>query len=161
MRERPDDIPVLAAYLLANMEETRNRGSVCFDPMVLEMFCFYKWPGNVRELRNVLTFALFSLEDGCRTIAPRHLPPHLIEECLHQAPLRHDKKSGAELLEETSLSLSDKRLLEAVTDRVARETIFNVLAKCKGNKSLTAKELGISRTWLYKKLKSFNFVTGG
>ncbi len=137
LRERTEDIPALCTHFLKNIE-THNRQAVTrVDDSALEMLRNYNWPGNIRELRNVLTFAICSMEPGCSSLSVRHLPPNLIEKSL-AAPTRarqtlHEAKAWAE-----------------------RETLVEALRNSSGNKSRAARELGISRTELYKKIKKFD-----
>ncbi|MDR1857135.1 MAG: sigma 54-interacting transcriptional regulator [Desulfovibrio sp.] len=162
LRERMEDVPQIAAYLLANMEEVRSRGAIRFDPAVLDIFRHYRWPGNVRELGNVLTFAVFSLEDGCMTICVRHLPPRIVEDSLHGASLGQirDRLDDAVLVESHPTSHRGT-LLERARDSVTRDTVVAALERCGGNKSRAAKEIGISRTYIYRLLEMFGIPTGG
>jgi DNA-binding NtrC family response regulator len=60
LRERPGDVPLLAAHILAG----RGKPAPSLRPEALERLCAYSWPGNVRELRNVLERAAVICEDG-------------------------------------------------------------------------------------------------
>jgi DNA-binding NtrC family response regulator len=60
LRERPGDVPLLAAHILAS----RGKPAPTLRPEALERLCAYSWPGNVRELRNVLERAAVICEDG-------------------------------------------------------------------------------------------------
>jgi DNA-binding NtrC family response regulator len=72
LRERRDDIPLLANHFLARFAEQFNRGPRRFSRVALQALEEYKWPGNVRELENVIQRALV-LAEG-RTIESWHLP---------------------------------------------------------------------------------------
>lgn len=73
LRERRDDIPLLADYLLNRTLCDMNRTSVVVSPAALDFMISYDWPGNVRELQNVLLFALAKCQGD--TVMPEHLPP--------------------------------------------------------------------------------------
>lgn len=137
MRERPEDIPILTGHFIRHIEGGLLRGSLRIAPAVFELFRQYDWPGNIRELKNVLTFALFSLEEGCDMIRPHHLPPHFLGK------VRLPREAAGSSLQKTR-------------DQASREAICAALQRCRGNKSKTALELGISRMELYNKLKKLN-----
>ena len=137
LREHTTDIPVLTAYLLRQLERTTPQRGISVDEKAFEVLRRYDWPGNVRELKNVLTFALYSMEAGCTVIGARHLPPNLIEKSL-------------QLADRSKATLHDTQMWSM------REAISAALIRNNGNKSRTARELGISRTELYKKLKKFS-----
>ena len=58
LRERPEDIPGIAAYLLNRLGREMGRPDVYFDPSAMEELLTYHWPGNVRELRNIIERAV-------------------------------------------------------------------------------------------------------
>ncbi len=136
--ERTEDIPQLAAHLLDKVEGRERHGPLRFDPKVMELFQNYAWPGNIRELKNVLIYALFSLDPGAEVISARNLPPHLTGKNPAPALVRLHAASGD----------LKKRQTQIVT-----ETIENALGLCLGNKTRAAAHLGISRNELYRKMR--------
>jgi len=136
LRERTEDIPLLSVHFLKSVETYYRQAVTRIDNNLFEVLRNYSWPGNIRELKNVLTFAICSMEAGCTVLSARHLPPNLIEKSL-ASPLRA------------------KQSLHEAQAWAMRETIAEALCNCNGNKSRAAKELGISRTELYKKIKKF------
>ena len=99
----------------------------------------YSWPGNVRELENLVEMLLaYAKSPGVRL-------SDLPERILHGGP---GKKSG---------TLGDEVL---TLKEAERQLIINALAKSKGNKSLAAHMLGISRKSLYKKLDDYRINSG-
>ena len=64
LRERKDDIPLLADYFLKRYEEMYNRDSVKISPKLMEMFMEYAWPGNVRELENNIKRLIILSNEG-------------------------------------------------------------------------------------------------
>jgi DNA-binding NtrC family response regulator len=127
LRERRDDIPVLAVEFLKELCASENK-IVSLSHDTLELFINYDWPGNVRQLKNIVERAVV-LAKG-RKISPKDLPDEL---------LKHVKGTPS------ANGASTLRELEAVAIR-------NALNVCQGNKSMVAKMLGISRKSLYKKL---------
>jgi len=96
----------------------------------------YPWPGNVRELRNVVERMVILAEDDL--ILEDHLPE----------AIRFQKYSQA--ISDPNSTLTD------ITDRAEREIILQALEGCSGDKSKTARKLGVPRSTLYYKMKKFN-----
>lgn len=74
LRERPEDIPALAAAFLAQCY-ARYGVDRAFAPETLEVLMAYRWPGNVRELENLVERLVVTADE--RQIRPEHLPPSL------------------------------------------------------------------------------------
>lgn len=67
LRERPEDIPVLARYLLQRLESDMRRRGCRFDPSAISELVAYRWPGNVREMRNIIERAVMLAKTDCIT----------------------------------------------------------------------------------------------
>lgn len=136
LRERMEDIAELVIYFVGkfNMEFGLNVRDL--DKEVWELLYSYHWPGNVRELENVIERA-FNLVDG-DYINISHLPHYL-------------QKFG----KGARRSLNNKTL-PALLDQVEKEALLEALTSTGGNKMQAAKILGISRAWLYKKMKQYD-----
>lgn len=133
LRERIADIPLLARHFLdATCQESgkRVRG---FSPEALAVMQAYRWPGNVRELENVVERAVLLGKHD--TIRPDDLPSNLLV--------------GGPVVIERVGSRTLKQALEAPE----RQIILEVLESNQWNRQLTAEQLGINRTTLYKKMK--------
>ncbi len=76
LRERREDIPLLATRFLAIAAEQQRKPVVALEPETLELLTAYEWPGNVRELRNEIERAV-ALARPNANIAPQHLSPSL------------------------------------------------------------------------------------
>jgi len=122
LRERRDDIPLLAASFLREF-----RGDIALTTPAMEALCRHDWPGNVRELRNVLERAAI-VSDG----------PFIDAEHLSLS-IRGDVPP---------LSSTDLGVLE-------RQAIEQALRETSGNKVKAAKQLGITRTQLYGRLRKY------
>jgi DNA-binding NtrC family response regulator len=134
LRERIADIPLLAKHFLDEVCQESGRQARGFAPEALAVMQGYRWPGNVRELQNVVERAvLLSKSD---TIRIDDLPPALAMT----APATVVAPLGARTL---------KQALEAPE----RQIILEVLESHHWNRQLTAEQLGINRTTLYKKMK--------
>ncbi|WP_302736589.1 sigma-54-dependent Fis family transcriptional regulator [uncultured Desulfovibrio sp.] len=137
LRERTADLPALTAHLLGQVDQSAFQQGITIDGSVFEILRQYGWPGNIRELKNVLTFALYSLDTGGTVISARHLPPNVIEKSIASSKTKET-------------TLHDTQMW------TIREAITAALTRNKGNKSKAAHELGISRTALYKRLKKMS-----
>lgn len=129
LRERREDIPVLAAYFLALHSGKYNKGMLSFSKEALASLESYSWPGNIRELGHTVEKAVILAESS--VIRPEDLF------------LREKQTSIVDIT-------SPKSLEE--TERLAIE---NVLRQCGGNFSKAAQILEISRTTLYSKMEKY------
>ena len=132
LRERREDIPLLADYFLGEYATAYGRRKKRLAPEVLEVFAGYAWPGNVRELKNVIE-RLVIMVPGER-LESRHLPPELFRE------------SRRPLAEAATLQ-------EARTD-TEREFILRKLEENRWNVSRTAAAVGLERSHLHRKMKA-------
>lgn len=134
LRERGDDVLLLANSFARKYCAEFGRQTVRFSPEALEMLKNYSWPGNVRELENLIQRLLVMTESD--EISADDFPPYM-------------KHAGI-----TGYGLS--RTLE----EVEAEHIRNVFKNCDGNKSVAARVLGIDRKTLREKLKRHGIEDG-
>ena len=140
LRARIDDIPTLAATFLREVAARHGRSPPEIAPNALTYLMDQGWPGNVRELRHEIERAFVFAEDG-----------RITAETLSQyGDSRTWSPSSFEHAQPRSPSGS-ARLKEAV-ERVESELVRDAMARHRGNKKRVAKDLGISRSYLYKKL---------
>lgn len=141
LRDRPDDVPLLAAHFLrkhAALAEERVRR---LSPHAIDELVRYSWPGNVRELENVMERAL-AICDG-EEIRPQHVLPLAAESVGPAAPM-------LELLNTGTLGLN-----ETLAD-IERRMILIALRQCSGNQARAAQRLGIPRTTLRDKMAKYD-----
>ena len=130
LRERPEDIPILAESFRKEYSLENGKGDLSFAPSSIKLFMDYRWPGNVRELRTAVEHGVV-LAKG-KTIEPDDLPNSLrrgsdgIQPQIEPASLRLDK--------------IQKSLIDAAMDKTGK------------NISKAAQALGISRRTLHRKL---------
>jgi DNA-binding NtrC family response regulator len=133
LRDRPEDLSLLALHFLALFASERGHAPPVVEPAAMECLLRHPWPGNVRELRNGVQAAVVLAGDG--SLRPEHLPP----------PLRNrDPRAPAAPLPGSSLK-GEEGL-----------TILRVMADAGGCASLAARRLGVSRSTLYRKLRSLD-----
>lgn len=135
LRERKEDIPLLANYFIQIISKEMGTKMVSFSPEVIRIFQEYSWPGNVRELSNIIERILYIIEGGIIQI--HHLP----------LPLQSIAGASAKL---------NSTLLKSIKENLERDTLLHCLRITKNNKKKAAMLLGIHRTSLYKKIKKLN-----
>jgi two-component system nitrogen regulation response regulator NtrX len=139
LRDRQDDIPLLADHFMALMATEYGRRPKRLAPEAVARLQHYQWPGNVRELRNVIERLMIMVPGD--TITAQDL-----------AFLGHDSVRPAAELVDVTLPLSDAR------ERFERDYILQALSAQQGNISRTAEALGVERSNLYKKMKAFGIA---
>ena len=136
LRERPEDIPLLAAFFLDRVTTKMKKNIRDFSEEARYLLLHYSYPGNVRELENAIQRAV-ALAEG-DVIRPEDLPPQMRERKRAQI----EGPRGA-------LEIPDGLTLEQVEDLYIRRTLETL----DGNLSEAARRLGVSRTTLWRKLK--------
>ena len=139
LRERTDDIPLLAQHFLEKYAGKNRKNVKGFSPLAMDLLLKYGWPGNVRELENTIERAVILLPD--EHITEKELPSNITE---------HFTDKG----DSPTTTASANRPLE----EVEREAILATLEDSGGNKSETARRLGINRKTLHKKLKDYGLA---
>lgn len=135
LRERRDDIPLLALYFLEKYREKMNKQVQGFSQAAIERLSSYNFPGNVRELENLIERAL-ALAGSGTVISLDLLPEKVQGNARTREPVAARRGS----------------LKEAV-DIIERRMLLEALERCSGNKTQAAQELGLSRMGFQKKLK--------
>jgi transcriptional regulator with PAS, ATPase and Fis domain len=149
LRERPDDIPVLAAAAVAAWNERTSdpsrRVAGCSDEAIA-LLREYDWPGNVRELMAAVEHACIVCEGN------RILPWHLPEEIRDPVP----GAAGGDRDADRDRRGSDLgRRYQAPDPDTEREIIRQALEEAEGNRTRAAEILGMGRTTLWQKLKAY------
>jgi DNA-binding NtrC family response regulator len=134
LRDRPEDIAVLAEYFLGTFAAQRGRAAPVLDPAAVAELQAYDWPGNVRELENAMERAAVLTRDG--TIGVESLPRRVTHR--DAVPL-------------VSAALPPNPTLEIIE----RAYIHWVLQSESGNKTRAAEVLGIDPSTLYRKLQRY------
>ena len=128
LREREDDIPLLASHFLEKFGPEKGKKVTGFSPEVMEIFLAHRWPGNVRELENVIEHAVIVAKQD--RVLVKDLPQYLL-----QIP--------SSVLKMVSLQDSERNL------------ILRTLEQTRWNKHQAAKRLNINRSTLYGKIKRY------
>jgi transcriptional regulator with PAS, ATPase and Fis domain len=136
LRERVDDLPLLATHLLERAARRLNRAPAVLSPEALRCLWTYAWPGNVRELQHVLEGAMV-MSDG--VIKPEHLPPAI------------QRSTQARPAAESAPVLSGS--LDEALEEWERRMILDALSQTQGIQARAAKVLGISERSLWYRIK--------
>jgi len=131
LRERREDIPLLVDHFIKKFNLKRGRFVEGVSDAVMDILLKYDFPGNVRELENIIEHAFILRKEGL--IKPDDLPAEVVK--------RSDIRS-------TPAKTSMLRRSEA-------ETIRSALERHGGNRIQTARELGIDRTTLWRKMRRY------
>jgi two-component system response regulator HydG len=135
LRDRREDIPLLADFFLRSFAEKNRRMLKGFSPRAMDLLMRYRWPGNVRELENVVERAVILSRSD--VITPDEFPESMRETDSGTPPQASETPQGRSLKE------------------VEREMILQTLRDTGGNRTRAAEVLGISRRTLQLKLKVY------
>ena len=125
LRDRRNDIPLLAEYVLAQtLELSSLENNVDFSDEVLGIMMSYDWPGNVRELQNWIQFALVRCKGNI--IMPEHLPP-MPTNHIHPHAVQHKRKLDVNIVKEALLRTSGNKVKAAKVLGVSRATLYRFL----------------------------------
>jgi two-component system nitrogen regulation response regulator NtrX len=146
LRERRDDIPVLARHFVEVLSTEHGRRAKPITPEALEVLARLPWPGNVRELRNIIE-RLVIMTPGER-IEARHLPASLLEAL----------PEGVVPATVAAEASGEATTLAAAREEFERQYILRRYHQCSGNMSRTAEALGVERSNLYRKMKAYGLL---
>ncbi|MFQ5822629.1 MAG: sigma-54-dependent transcriptional regulator [bacterium] len=134
LRERKEDIPLLAAHFITKYASQEGKEIEDISPDALELLMAYHWPGNVRELENAIERAVVLAN-----------PPEITAKDLPASV----RSLGEKKIYETDNTLS------SWIEKLEEEALRQALLECEGNISQTAKKLGIGRATIYRKAKKY------
>jgi two-component system nitrogen regulation response regulator NtrX len=140
LRDRQEDIPLLADHFMASMAREYGRRPKTFERDAVTVLQQYAWPGNVRELRNV------------------------VERLMIMVPVDRITSRDLAFLEQGTVAAADLSrpapltALHDARDQFERDYILRALAQQHGNISRTADVLGVERSNLYRKMRAFGIA---
>jgi DNA-binding NtrC family response regulator len=142
LRERAEDLPILAQSMLESCNRGSERQIGGIRPETLDQLALYTWPGELDELREVIE----SAHTACSTheLSPGDLP----------AVIHHAAKAAARPRKQ-----AQRIVLDELLAGIEREAIARALAEAGGNKTEAAELLGMTRPRLYRRLVQLGFVT--
>jgi transcriptional regulator with GAF, ATPase, and Fis domain len=137
LRERREDIPLLATHFLAHYSTELGKPAGGFSQQAMELLQGYDWPGNVRELQNEVQRLVIQIDPG------GFVTPDLLSPRVRQV------EGMIERVKPT------KGTLKEMMDQLERWLLIEALREHKNNKTSAARALGITREGLHKKLRGF------
>jgi two-component system, NtrC family, response regulator HydG len=141
LRERKEDIPLLAQTFIDQIASRSNKSIVGLHQDALDMLLSYNWPGNVRELRNVIEYAFVLCREGL--IEPGHIVHRINCKLASTSMAPREHAQGCE-----------DRFFGAKSQK-ERERLLRALRETGGNQSEAARILGVSRVTIWKRMKKF------
>ena len=140
LRQRKEDIPLLVERFVARMNRLRGRSVAGIEPAVLARLMAHDYPGNIRELENIVEHAFILCEHG--RIGLHHLPGYL--------------QGGAP--NEEALSPQSAATMREARRHTEREVILAALERNQYHRSATARELGMHKSTLFRKVKKYGIA---
>jgi two-component system nitrogen regulation response regulator NtrX len=141
LRDRQEDIPLLADHFMADLAREYGRRPKMFESGARGVLQHYPWPGNVRELRNVIERLMIMVPgDVIASADTSFLDPSTLTRTVAA-------EGGGE-----------RQTLHEARDQFERDLILRTLAEQQGNMSRTAEVLGVERSNLYRKMKAFGIA---
>jgi DNA-binding NtrC family response regulator len=141
LRDRREDVPLLAAHFLETYGSAHQRSLEGFDPEALRMLAAYDWSGNVRELENAVERAVAVATGPQVTIAD--LPAEI-----------HQRAAGP-LPADLMVGLPYREAIDLTRDRASREYLTTLLKEFRGNVTRAAERAGMERESLHRLLKRY------
>ncbi|UMZ74030.1 sigma-54-dependent Fis family transcriptional regulator [Natranaerofaba carboxydovora] len=138
LRNRIEDIPLLVSSFIKEFNEMFDKNIKGIGDDAIALMSNYSWPGNVRELKHTVERIINFCDDN--EITTNDLPEFLIENA-------ENIKQEKQVISKNNSTSNGKT--------IGKDEIMDALYKNKWNKTKTAKSLGISRVWLYKKIKEY------
>ncbi|WBL13671.1 sigma 54-interacting transcriptional regulator [Sutcliffiella sp. NC1] len=142
LRKRKEDIPSLCKHLIQKINQDYGRTIEGLTEGAITYLMKYDWPGNVRELENILGRAIIFMNNHELYIDLSHIPDL-------------NTKNEEDIKEETEMFIPENRNLTEMLESYEEGIIKKTLSKNNGNKTKTAKELGVSIRNLYYKMQKY------
>jgi transcriptional regulator with PAS, ATPase and Fis domain len=143
LRKRKEDIEAISEHLIRKINQDYGRNVEGLTPQAIHYLASYDWPGNVRELENVLGRAIIFMQFSEVLIDTSHIPA---------------LAKGENVSQESSEAIPENQTLMEMLEGYEAKIIQKTLKKNKGNKTKTAKELGVSIRNLYYKMEKFHLA---
>lgn len=148
LRQRREDIPHLASFLLRKINQEYGRSVKEISAEAMRVLSSYHWPGNVRELENILGRALINMRPGDKTVRPEHIMP-LSPEAVEPSA------SGSGVLDQLGGGKSSLSEIHSAWEKTILKQLMDFTG---GNRTRAAQLLKISVRQLYNKLKKRGLI---
>jgi transcriptional regulator with PAS, ATPase and Fis domain len=153
LRDRGDDIFLLIRFFIENSLGIERSLRIILSDELVAAIQRYSWHGNVRELKNIMTHALFLLGDDENVLSLQHLPPRFQR---HLNPAPRDRIIAPDTY--SAAITPPPAAVAYAAPKDERKMLQEALVRYQYNKVLMAKELGISRSKLYRDLRKYKLL---
>jgi len=160
LRERREDIPLLAAYFLQSFRMNMNAAAEAIAPETMELLSAYDWPGNVREMRNIIERALV-LHGQRQLLPPESLPPEFHASRPTAPPTHPDIAPVLPAAAPPPAPDLEGASLEEAVSAYERRIIERALDQAGGVQTRAAEILGTTRRILKYRMDKLNIRTNG
>ena len=151
LRERPEDIPLLAVHFLKKYAEEMGKAIKGFTPEAMEKLMRYSWQGNVRELENVIERTVVMIDDEMVRVEHLILPGQQEKEILeNQIPMTSDE-----------LKEIKKQVREKAVEEIERAFVLNALERHQWNVTKASEEVGMLRPNFQALMRKYNLRARG
>ena len=151
LRERQEDIPILAVHFLKKYAEEMGKTIKGFTPEAMEKLMRYPWPGNVRELENVIERTVVMIDDEMVRVEHLILPGQQEKEILeNQIPMTSDE-----------LKEIKKQMREKAVEEIEKAFVLNALERHQWNVTRAAEEVGMLRPNFQALMRKYNLRARG
>jgi DNA-binding NtrC family response regulator len=145
LRERPEDIPLLARHFLNYYCLRNDKIFLDFHPEAMEVLMSYGWPGNIRELENTIERVVVLSNDS--QVKVKHLPPQL-----------QDIPRTAASPKTMSVKSPNSEAVVSSLEDIEKSAIEGTLKQCQGNVLEAARILRVGQATLYRKIRKFGIL---
>jgi len=151
LKERQEDIPLLAVHFLKKYAEEMGKTIRGFTPEAMEKMMKYPWPGNVRELENVIERTVVMIDDEMVRMEHLILPGQQDKEILeNQIPMTSEE-----------LKEIKKQVREKAVEEIERAFVINALERHQWNVTRAAEEVGMLRPNFQALMRKYNLRARG
>jgi DNA-binding NtrC family response regulator len=151
LRERPDDIPILATHFAVKAASKHSKTTPTFTPALVNRLLAYRWPGNIRELENVMERAV--VISDVPVLDESLLPDKVIS---HLPPQNAPAPPAVPQLELQEGLLPPDLSFETAIQNFKRQLVRQALRECNGLRTEAAHRLKISRQYLHRLINELN-----
>ena len=150
LRDRPDDIPVLANSFLQKFSKTHNKNISVIEPECLELMKKYRWPGNIRELENIIERGF--IVESSNIMTKSSLPDQIKIDPIAGRPI----SVGLTPLSPTAGTAPGALDFEVFKEQAEKDFIVSALKANKGKINQTVAQANIPKNTLLRKIRKYS-----
>jgi transcriptional regulator with GAF, ATPase, and Fis domain/tetratricopeptide (TPR) repeat protein len=153
LRERREDVPMLAQHFLALYARQMDKSVSGFSPEVMRAFLEHEWRGNVRELEKTVKRMVVLADEG-DTLGVDLLPNEMRES------LGHAREAASVAASRPTITAVAGRTLRSSVSELEKQVITEAMGRLGGNKARVARELGLSYPTLLGRIRAYGLANG-